>query len=107
MSAARRSPSGTLLYNSGEVFVNPANSECTAFPGIAAPANAFFVANNQLTSYPECEGQNVDEALNHPDQMFAEIAGAWENYTSISGDLMMWAIGHVGSQTITIGNPVE
>ena len=96
---------GTLLYNSGEVYVDPNTSECTAFPGIAAPGGAFFVATNQLQDYPGCEGQGVDGALDHWDQMWAEIGGAWQPYSSISGDLMMWAIGHVGISTITFGTP--
>ncbi len=98
---------GSMVYNSGEVYVDPATSECTAFPGIAAPQPNFFVVNHQLTNYPACEGQNVDGRMDHPDQMFAEIAGVWQNYAALSGDLMMRAIGHVGSQRITIGNYVE
>jgi hypothetical protein len=95
---------GSMTYSSGDVYVDPATSECTAYPGVSAPQPAFFVANNQLTDYPACEGQNVDGGVNHPDQMFAEIDGVWQQYSSISGDLMMRAIGHVGAQVITIGN---
>jgi len=95
---------GTMLFNAR---VTPTD-EAHAFPGIAAPANAFYVAQNQLDPYPGCEGQNVDGALNYADQMFAEIAGVWQNYTSISGDLMIWGVGHYGTEIVTFGTqPVE
>jgi hypothetical protein len=96
---------GTELYNSGDIYVNPANSEATAFPGIGYPGGAFFVSNIQLTPYPTAEAQGVDAAVDHGDQLWAEIAGVWQNYYSVTGDYMIWAIGHVGSQRVTIGNP--
>ncbi len=79
---------------SARATVNPANSEATAYPGITAPQPHFYVVNEQMTPYPTAEGQGVDGAMNHADQMFAEIAGTWQSYAAISGDLMIWAIGH-------------
>jgi hypothetical protein len=89
---------GSSVWNSGEVYVNPANSECTAFPGFVAPHPHFLVVNTQLGDYPACEGQNVDVEVNHPSQMWAEIGGVWGEYGhGISGNPMMWTIGHIGT----------
>jgi hypothetical protein len=85
---------GTAVYSSGNVYVNPANSEATAYPGLTAPQPHFYVVNEQLTYYPYCEGQGVDGAYSHTEQMFAEVAGEWQNYWTAGGDYMMWAIGH-------------
>lgn len=95
---------GTLLWMkritpgaTGDVVIT-----CTYDP----PTAGFYVSNHQITAYPECEGQGVDDGLNHPDQMFAQIAGEWQEYTSISGDLMIWAKGQMLSgEMIVIGNP--
>ncbi|OGF97789.1 MAG: hypothetical protein A2Z06_00540 [Candidatus Glassbacteria bacterium RBG_16_58_8] len=93
-----------MLFNAA---VTPTD-EAHAFPGIVAPQPHFYVAQNQLDPYPGCEGQNVDGQLNHSDQMFAEIAGVWQNYTAISGDLMIWGVGHYGTEIVTFGTqPVE
>ena len=94
---------GTLL--SDNVANGGASGDAVASVSVTITSSAFFVANNQLDPYPSCEGQGVDAALNHWDQMWAEVSGAWQPYYSISGDLMIWANGHVGSQSITIGTP--
>jgi hypothetical protein len=77
----------------GTTTANPATSEATVYPGVAAPQPHFYVVNHQLTSYPYCEGQGVDGGYNHPQQMFGEVAGEWQNYPTAGGDFMMWAIG--------------
>ena len=94
---------GNLLFSA--IANGGTSGDAIANPGLMITTSAFFVANNQLDPYPTCEGQGVDVQLNHYDQMWAEIGGAWQPYSAISGDLMIWAIGHVGSQTITVGNP--
>ncbi len=95
-----------LVYSSGPVV---ADDYACANPMVAAPQPHFFVAEEQLGAYPDCDGQNVDDGLNHYDQMYAYVAGAWENYTSISGDLMIWASGTMANGAIvTTGSaPVQ
>jgi hypothetical protein len=94
---------GNLVFNSGPVTSGP-SGDVTAAAGIAAPPNAFYVANHQLTDFDRCEGMGVDVAVDHYDQMYQEVGGVWSN-TWTSGDYMIWAVGHVGSQSVTIGNP--
>jgi len=98
---------GNLLWRSGEVYVDPSDGEVTAFPGISAPPGTFYIGNYQLTNYPNCEGQGQDSGLDYPDRMFARVSGEWQNAADlISGDLMIWAIGHMPtSHQITISNP--
>jgi hypothetical protein len=98
---------GTLLY-SDVTRVTPGTSEAVVFPGIPI-SSAFYVANDQLTNFPDCEGQGVDEQVNHPDQMFTRIDNVWENAGGeYGGDFMIWAVGHVGSQRVILGNlPME
>lgn len=88
---------GTLIWTSGEVYVDPLNGEVTAYPGIPAPAGSFFAGNQQLTPYPFCEGQGQDSELDYPERMFARVGGEWQNAEDLlSGDLMIWAVGHIG-----------
>jgi len=94
---------GTLL--SDNIANGGASGDAIATVSVPITTSAFFVANNQLDPYPTCEGQGVDGALNHYDQMWAEISGAWQPYSSISGDLMIWAIASVAGQNVTVGNP--
>ena len=95
---------GTLLY-SEVTQVTPGTSHAVVFPGIPI-SSAFYIANDQLTDFPTCEGQGVDAAVDYPDQMFTRIDDVWTNAgTSYGGDFMIWGVGSVGSQRITIGNP--
>jgi len=94
---------GNLVFNRGAVVSGP-TGDIIAAAGVAAPPNAFYVANAQMTDYDTCEAMGVDVAVNHFDQMYTEIGGVWANMWE-SGDYMIWAVGHVGSQQITIGNP--
>jgi hypothetical protein len=95
---------GTLLYN--EITrVTPGTSHAVAFPGISI-SSAFFIANDQLTDYPTCEGQGVDDGVDYPSQMFTRIDNVWTNAgMTYSGDFMIWGVGSVGPQSITFGNP--
>jgi hypothetical protein len=95
---------GTLLF-SDVTRVTPGTSEAVVFPGIPV-SSAFYIANKQLTNFPACEGQAVDDGVDHPDQMFTLIDNAWGNAGGqYAGDFMMWAVGHVGSQRVSIGAP--
>jgi hypothetical protein len=95
---------GTLLW-SDVSQVTPGTSHAVAYPGIPI-SSAFYIANDQLTDYPECEGQGVDEAVNHPDQMYTRIDNVWENAGgSYGGDFMIWGVGSVGGRRIVVGNP--
>ncbi len=86
---------GTMVYKSGMVWVNPATSEVTAYPGISAPQPHFYVANQQIGNYPSCEGQGLDGNLDHISQLFVQVGGVWQNYQYNHGDFMIWAIGSV------------
>ncbi len=97
---------GTLLW-SDVTRVTTGTSHAVAYPGIPI-SSAFYIANDQLTNYPECEGQGVDERVDHPDQMFTRIDNVWENAgSSYGGDFMIWGVAHVGpgGGRILIGNP--
>ncbi len=95
---------GTLLF-SDVSQVTPGTSHAVAYPGIPI-SSAFYIANDQLTDYPTCEGQGVDAEVNHPDQMFTRIDDVWGNAGSdYGGDFMIWGVGHIGNQRVTIGNP--
>jgi hypothetical protein len=86
---------GTIVYTSGDVYVNPTTSEATAYPGITAPQPHFFVANQQIGDYPSCEGQGLDGSLDHIEQLFVQNGGVWGNYLYNHGDFMIWAMGSV------------
>jgi hypothetical protein len=95
---------GTLLW-SEVTRVTPGTSHAVAYPNIPI-SSAFYIANDQLTNYPECEGQGVDERVDHPDQMFTRIDNVWENAGSdYGGDFMIWGVGHVGAAPFWFGNP--
>jgi len=95
---------GTLLYTSGEVYADPSTGDVVALTGgIPAPTHAFYVGNQQLTDYPTCEAVAVDSSLDHPDQMFVRVDGTWHSAGNLlDGDLMIWAIGHMGGGEITM-----
>jgi hypothetical protein len=98
---------GTLLW-SDVSRVTPGTSHAVAYPGIPI-SSAFYIVNDQITEYPDCEGQGVDIDVNHPDQMFIRTNSDWENAgDQYGGDFMIWGVGYTADQRITIGNlPVE
>lgn len=78
--------------------------QAVAHPGIPI-SSAFFVSNDQLTDYPACEAQGVDRAMEHPDQMFQRVDDVWQSAVpELGGDLMIWAVAHVGGERIVTGN---
>lgn len=94
---------GTLLF-SDVAQVTPGTSEAVVFPGVSI-TSAFYVANKQLTDFPACEAQAVDDGVNHPDRMFTLIDDVWENAGgTYGGDFMIWAVGHAGGQRVQIGD---
>jgi len=96
---------GTLLFDETTMVV-AGTSHAVAYPNITTPQTAFYVVNHQLTPYPQCEGQGLDEGFEHLDQMFEQDEGIWDNYEAIvGGDFMIWAVGHVGGERVTVGNP--
>ena len=97
---------GTLLY-SDVTRVTPGTSHAVSYPDLPI-SSAFYIANDQLTDYPACEGQGVDGAVDYPDQMFTRIDDEWENAGySYDGDFMIWGVAHVGGERITVGNLPE
>jgi hypothetical protein len=95
---------GTLVF-SDVTRVKPGTSHAVVYPRIAI-SSAFYIANDQLTDYPDCEAQGVDAEVNHPDQMFIRMDNVWENAGhAYGGDFMIWGVAHVGSELFVIGNP--
>jgi hypothetical protein len=86
---------GTLIYNSGDVYVNPSTGYASAYPGILLNGT-FYIGNCQLTSYPTCEAQAVDDSCHYPDEMFQKSGGVWSNVgDQYGGDFMIWGVGHI------------
>ncbi len=86
---------GTLLYSSGDVYADPGTGYATAYPAIPLDGT-FYIGNCQLSSYPYCEAQVVDESCDHPDEMFQKSGGVWSNVGSqYGGDFMIQGTGHI------------
>jgi hypothetical protein len=87
---------GTLIWTSGGVTVDPRTGEAIAYPGIHI-SGTFYIGNLQLTSFPTCEAQAVDDSCNYPDEMFHLKDGYWSNAGSLyGGDFLIWGVGHMG-----------
>ena len=95
---------GTLLF-SDVTQVTPGTSEAVVFPGLPI-SSAFYIANKQLTDFPACEGQAVDDGVNKPERGLRLIDDVWGNAGSGDGGAFWrWAVGHVGGRRVRFGSP--